>query len=155
MFTISSPSFQHGDVIPRPHSARGGSVSPPLSFADAPRGTRSLALLVEDPDAPDPAAPQRIFTHWVVVNLPPDAPGLPAGAGAQATPGGGRTGRNDGGNTGYVGPAPPVGRHRYFFRLFALDAPLEAPDGPDRSALMAAMRGHIIEEAELMGTYEA
>jgi hypothetical protein len=154
MFTISSPSFQHGDVIPRPHSADGGGVSPPLSFEDAPPGTRSLVLLVEDPDAPDPAAPQRIFTHWVVVNMPPDTPGLPLGAGAQSAPGGGRAGRNDGGKANYLGPAPRVGRHRYFFRLIALDARLDAAEEPDRPALLAAMQGHIIDEAELMGTYE-
>jgi Raf kinase inhibitor-like YbhB/YbcL family protein len=154
MFTISSPSFQHGDLIPRQHSADGGGVSPPLRFEDAPQGTRSLALLVEDPDAPDPAAPQRIFTQWVVLNIPPDTAGLPLGAGAHAAPGGGRPGRNDGGKTNYIGPAPPVGRHRYFFRLFALDAPLDAPDRPDRRALMVAMQGHIIDETELMGTYE-
>jgi Raf kinase inhibitor-like YbhB/YbcL family protein len=154
MFSISSPSFKHGDVIPRRHTADEGSISPPLVFSGAPAGTRSLALLVEDPDAPDPAAPQRIFTHWLVVNLPPETTGLPQNAGANALPAGARPGRNDGGKTSYVGPAPPVGRHRYFFRLFALDIILDDLAAPDRAQLMAAMHGHIIDEAELMGTYE-
>jgi Raf kinase inhibitor-like YbhB/YbcL family protein len=148
MLTISSPSFRHGNAIPRQHTAQGGSVAPTLVFGGIPPGTRSLALLVEDPDAPDPAAPQGIFTHWIVVDLPPSTTRLTADIPPAA-----RLGDNDFGMTAYVGPAPAVGRHRYFFRLFALDEAM--PHGRiDRAALMATVQGHTIEEAELMGTSE-
>jgi Raf kinase inhibitor-like YbhB/YbcL family protein len=156
MMTLTSPSFGHGDLIPKIHAADGPNRSPPLTWADPPQGTKSLALLVEDPDAPDPAAPQRIFAHWVVYNLPPSAGYLALGANRDGLPTGARPGRNDFGKIGYGGPAPPVGRHRYFFRLFALDTVLSESElgQPDRGALLKAMTGHILEEAELMGTYE-
>jgi hypothetical protein len=154
MFTITSPSFGHGDRIPRTHTAEGANLSPPLAFAGVPPGSKSLALIVEDPDAPDPAAPQRIFVHWIVYQLQPSTPGLPLGADREGLPAGARPGRNDFGNTRYAGPAPPIGRHRYVFRLFALDASLPDLGTPDRARLMSAMRGHVLAEAELMGTYE-
>jgi Raf kinase inhibitor-like YbhB/YbcL family protein len=150
MLTLTSPTIGHGDLIPRNHTSDGQNRSPTLAWSGVPAGARSLALVVEDPDAPDPAAPQRIFAHWLVYNLPATSaglgPGLPAGA---------RLGRNDFGHLGYEGPAPPIGRHRYFFRLFALDIILPPTLGePDRAALMGAIQGHILEEAELMGVYE-
>lgn len=152
---ITSPSFAHGDWIPRNHTADGANLSPPLSFSGVPPGARSLALLVEDPDAPDPAAPRTIFVHWIVYNLQPSTRGLPLGADRGGLPPGARPGRNDFGGLDYEGPAPPVGRHRYVFRLFALDAMLpERLGAPDRAGLMAAIEGHVIAEAELMGLYE-
>lgn len=154
MLTIHSPSFRHGDRIPRNHTADGANLAPPLSFDGVPPGTKSLALVVEDPDAPDPAAPQKIFAHWIVYNLQPSTRGLPLGADRDGLPPGARAGRNDFGGTSYRGPEPPVGRHRYTFRLFALDATLPDLGRPNREELMAAMRGHIIEDAELMGVYE-
>jgi Raf kinase inhibitor-like YbhB/YbcL family protein len=150
MLTLTSPSFGHGDLIPRGHTSDGQNRPPALVWSGLPAGTRSLVLVVEDPDAPDPAAPQRIFAHWLVYNLPPSidrlGPSLPPGA---------RLGRNDFGHLGYEGPAPPIGRHRYFFRLFALDSTLPAELGEcDRRTLMRAIQGHVLEEAELMGVYE-
>jgi Raf kinase inhibitor-like YbhB/YbcL family protein len=153
MMTISSPSFEHGDIIPRMHAVEGLDRSPPLSWSGVPAGAQSLALIVEDPDAPDPSAPRGIFAHWIVYNLQPSSDGLALGVARGGLPSRASTGRNDFGKLGYTGPAPPVGRHRYFFRLFALDSVL--PDGElDRAALMRAMHGHILEETELMGTYE-
>jgi Raf kinase inhibitor-like YbhB/YbcL family protein len=152
--TLTSPAFGHGDLMPRTYTADGPNRSPALVWSDPPDGTRSLALVVEDPDAPDPASPQRIFTHWIVYNLAPRGGGLPLNAGKEGLPSGALAGRNDFGQTGYGGPAPPVGRHRYFFRLFALDTALPPGAGVDRASFMRAIAKHIIEEAELMGVYE-
>jgi Raf kinase inhibitor-like YbhB/YbcL family protein len=155
MLTLTSPSFGHGDLIPRSHTSDGVNRSPPLTWDGVPAGARSLALVVEDPDAPDPAAPQRIFAHWLVFNLPPQSDGLVLAASQARLPRGAHVGRNDFGVLDYCGPAPPIGRHRYFFRLFALDTVLPASIvEPDRATLMRALQGHIIEEAELMGVYE-
>ena len=155
MMTVSSPSFGHGDLIPKNHTADGPNRSPPLSWSGAPAGTKSFALVVEDPDAPDPAAPQRIFCHWVLYNLPPGTAQLGPGASTDGLPPGTRVGRNDFGRAAYGGPAPPIGRHRYFFRLFALDIELPATLGAsDRNTLMQAIHGHVLAEGELMGVYE-
>jgi hypothetical protein len=155
MMTLTSPGFGHGDLIPRRYTSDGVNRSPPLAWTGLPPGTRSLVLVVEDPDAPDPASPQRIFTHWLIYNLPPQTDQLGSAEGHQALPRGARLGRNDFGVLDYCGPAPPIGRHRYFFRLFALDRVLPPTVGePDRAALMRAIQPHIIEETELMGVYE-
>jgi Raf kinase inhibitor-like YbhB/YbcL family protein len=154
MMRISSPSFGQGDIIPRTHTVDGANRSPPLSWSGIPNKAKTLALVVEDPDAPDPAAPQRIFAHWILYNLSPMSDGLALGVGRGALPPPARAGRNDFGQVGYGGPAPPAGRHRYFFRLFALDVVLPEGDAFDRAALMRAIQGHVVEEAELMGTYE-
>jgi Raf kinase inhibitor-like YbhB/YbcL family protein len=152
---VTSASFAHGQDIPERHTADGDDSSPPLAWSDLPPKTRSLALIVEDPDAPDPAAPRRIFTHWIVYNLQPSTDGLQLAADRSGLPAGAREGRNDFGRMAYGGPSPPVGRHRYFFRLYALDTTLPANLGaPDRGHLLAAMQGHVLAEAELMGTYE-
>jgi Raf kinase inhibitor-like YbhB/YbcL family protein len=132
MMRISSPSFGHGDIIPRAHTADGANRSPPLSWSGIPNKAKSLALVVEDPDAPDPAAPQRIFAHWILYNLSPMSDGLALGVGAERCLRRPRAGRNDFSQLGYGGPAPPAGRHRYFFRLFALDVVL--PDGEPSTA---------------------
>jgi Raf kinase inhibitor-like YbhB/YbcL family protein len=108
---------------------------------------------VDDPDAPDPAAPKMTYVHWVLYNLPPDGRGLPEGVTADALPSGTREGLNDWKRTGYGGPCPPIGRHRYFHKLYALDSLLPDLGTPTKAALEAAMEGHIIQQAELMGTY--
>lgn len=153
--TLTSPSFADKAEIPRVHTCQGRDVSPALAWSGAPAGTRSLALIVDDPDAPDPAAPQGTWVHWVVYNLAPDAGGLPEGAGAAPLPRGARAGVNDWGRAGWGGPCPPIGRHRYVFKLFALSTVL--PDLGDRAtklALEQAMDPHVLESAHLTGTYQ-
>lgn len=152
--TITSSAFEPGSGIPSRYTCDGDDRSPPLAWTGAPDGTQSFALLVLDPDAPDPRAPKRTWVHWVVYDLPADCRGLPEGTGPAQLPEGARQGLTDARATGYHGPCPPVGRHRYFFRLYALDTLLRAPDVLDRAGLDAAMEGHVLEKAELMGTYE-
>lgn len=148
---LTSTAFAHGADIPSRHTCEGDDVSPPLAWTELPSGTKSLALIVDDPDAPDPAAPQRTWVHWVVVDLPPDSAGLPEGG---ALPTGARDGLNDWKRTGYGGPCPPIGRHRYFFKLHALDMTLPALKQPTKAALEEAMKGHVLAQAELLGTYQ-
>jgi hypothetical protein len=152
---LIAPSFEDGTPMPDVHAATGSNLSPPLRWTGVPARARSLALLVEDPDAPDPKAPKRIFTHWIIVNLPPSTGALAGGASRGQLPGEAREGRNDHGTRGYTGPAPPIGRHRYFFRLYALDTLLpEQAAGFDRTALLEALRGHVVGETHTVGTYE-
>jgi Raf kinase inhibitor-like YbhB/YbcL family protein len=150
-FAITSTAFAAGGAIPSDFTCDGADRSPPLSWRGVPAGTRSLALIVDDPDAPDPAAPQTVWVHWVLFDIPPTIGGI-AENGATRPPAGASDGRNDWGNAGWGGPCPPVGRHRYFFRLYALDT-LLGLDRPDEAALQAAMRGHVIAQAQLIGTY--
>jgi hypothetical protein len=152
--TISSTAFHHESEIPVVHTCEGEDVSPPLRFAGAPAGTASLALIVDDPDAPDPRAPRMTWVHWVVYDLPPDCAGLAQGVLASDLPPGTRAGENDWRRTGYGGPCPPIGRHRYFHKLFALDAQLGKLAHPTKAALERAMRGHVLATAVLVGTYE-
>jgi len=140
---ISSDAFDEGGAIPRRYTCDAENVSPPLSFAGAPEGTRSFALIVDDPDAP-----VGTFTHWLAWGIAPDSAGLGEG---QPPP---REGKNGFGTIGYAGPCPPHGRHRYFFRLHALDAGPDLEPGADRDAVEGALEGHVLETAELMGTYE-
>jgi hypothetical protein len=151
--TLTSPAFAPGAEIPSDYTCNGNDRSPPLVWTDAPRGTKSFALIVDDPDAPDPAAPKRTWVHWVLYDLPPTAKQLPDGASASGLPAGSREGRNDSGKVGYGGPCPPVGRHRYFHKLYALDRLLGDLHTPTKSDLLRAMDGHILAQAELMGTY--
>ena len=151
--SIRSPAFEAHGSMPRAHTCEGENVSPELVFSGVPGGVRSLALVVDDPDAPDPARPVRTFVHWVLYDIPPGAAGLPCAAGAGNLPEGTREGRNDRGTTGYVGPCPPIGRHRYFFKLYALDAAVGARGAITKAELLAAMEGHVVAEAELVGTY--
>src|SRR5690606_38915629 len=129
-------AFTSMGSIPRAHTCEGEDSSPPLEWSDLPEGTQSLALLVQDPDAPDPAAPQRIWVHWIVVDIPPDARGLDTGASKQL-PAGARHGKNDWGKATWGGPCPPIGRHRYFFALYALDTRLPDLEAPTRAELEA------------------
>jgi len=152
--TISSAVFRNESAIPARHTCEGDDVSPPLAFGDVPANAQSLALIVDDPDAPDPAAPKRIWVHWVLYNLPPTTKELPEGVRANALPAGAHEGKNDWGNTGYGGPCPPIGRHRYFFKLYALDTTLSDLPQPNKAAVEKAMQGHVIAQATLLGTYQ-
>lgn len=148
---ISSSAFSHGGAIPPKHTCDGDDVSPPLAWSGVPADAKCLALVVEDPDAPDPAAPRMTWVHWVLYDIPADCGGLPEAV--RTLPAGTLEGANDWNRTGYGGPCPPIGRHRYFHRLYALDAVLPDLRKPTRAKLEAAMRGHVIAEAELVGTY--
>lgn len=152
-FSLYSSAFEDGSEIPRRHTGLGEDTSPPLEWYDVPPGTRSLALIVEDPDAPDPAKPQRVFTHWVLYNLKPTTRRLEEGVTPETLPEEARSGLNDFGRPGWNGPKPPIGRHRYFFRLFALDSELPDLGRPTKKELEQAMKGHVLAEAQLMGTY--
>jgi len=151
---LSSPAFRSGGEIPSVHTCEGKDLSPALEWRNLPREARSLVLIVDDPDAPDPKAPKMTWVHWILYDLPPAATGLPEAVGTGALPAGTREGVNDWRRTGYGGPCPPIGRHRYFFKLYALDAPLGDLALPTKAALEKAMQGHVLASAELMGTYE-
>lgn len=153
-FAIQSPSFSHRGEIPRLYTCEGRDVSPPLSWSTPPDGTRSLVLIVDDPDAPDPKAPRRTWVHWVVYNLPPTAAGLPEGVDEGALPAGARLGTNDWRRRRYGGPCPPIGRHRYFHKLYALDTAIADLRAPTKAELERAMEGHVLARAELVGTYQ-
>jgi len=147
---LQSPAFTVGFPIPRDYTGDGSNVSPPLSWTNPPEGTKSFALICEDPDAP-----RGTFIHWVLFNLPPDArellPNIPA---VPDLPGGARQGTNDFGRIGYGGPAPPPGEpHRYFFKLYALNTRLGVPSGASRAQVIDAMRDHHLAEGRLFGIY--
>src|SRR6185295_6558814 len=140
--TLTSDAFKHQGEIPTRFTceAEGKEVSPALSWSGVPAKTKSLALILDDPDAPDPRAPKRTWVHWVLYNLPPAAKGLAEGAGGDGSlPAGTLPGANDWKRTGYGGPCPPVGRHRYFFKLYALDVVLPDLGNPDKKHLEEAM----------------
>lgn len=151
--TLTSSAFAPGEKIPSKYTCEGDDLSPPLAFAGVPEGTRSLALIVDDPDAPDPNAPKLVWVHWVVFNLAPDSQGLPEDASRAGLPEGAVTGVNDWKRTSYGGPCPPIGRHRYFHKLYALDITLPAKP-LSKPQLEAAMKGHVLAQAELIGTYQ-
>jgi Raf kinase inhibitor-like YbhB/YbcL family protein len=151
-FVIRSPAFADGAEIPTEHTCDAEDVSPALEWSGAPSGTRTFALVVHDPDAPDPAAPKMDYVHWILYDLPASSALLPEGIGA--LPAGTREGVNDWKRTGYGGPCPPIGRHRYFFRLYALDTALGDRGELTRGALDQAMAGHVLAEAVVMGTYQ-
>jgi Raf kinase inhibitor-like YbhB/YbcL family protein len=152
--TLSSPAFSHQSGIPDRYTCDGDEVSPALRWSGVPSGTKSLALIVDDPDAPDPAAPQRTWVHWVLYDVPPATDGLAENVGSAQLPKGAREGLNDWKHTGYGGPCPPKGRHRYVFKLYALDRLLSDLHKPDKAQLLKAMEGHVLAHAELIGTYQ-
>jgi Raf kinase inhibitor-like YbhB/YbcL family protein len=152
--TLTSPVFQHNGEIPSRFTCDDADVSPPLSWSGLPPGTKSLVLIVDDPDAPDPAAPKMTWVHWVLYNIPSNTQGLPEGVSKPGLPHGTREGTNDFKRTAYGGPCPPVGRHRYFHKLYALDAVLPSLDRPSKRDVVAAMEGHLLGQAELIGTYQ-
>jgi Raf kinase inhibitor-like YbhB/YbcL family protein len=151
---IHSTAFAPGGAIPSKFTCEGRDVSPPLAWTDVPKGTKSLVLIVDDPDAPDPRAPKMTWVHWVLFNLPPGATGLAEAVAPAALPPGTLEGLNDWKRTGYGGPCPPIGRHRYFHKLYALDCALEGLERPTKAQLEAAMKGHVLAHAGLVGTYE-
>jgi len=151
---LRSPAFAQNGEIPSIHTCEGRDVSPALAWSGAPPGTKSFVLIVDDPDAPDPAAPRMTWVHWVLYDLPADATGLPEGVAAGQLPAGTRQGTNDWKRTGYGGPCPPIGRHRYFHKLYALDTELPDLGTPAKAPLEQAMQGHVLGKAELVGTYQ-
>lgn len=152
--TLTSPAFGPEGEIPGLFTCEGSDISPALAWTGVPEATRSLVLIVEDPDAPDPKAPKMTYVHWVLYDIPPTVQGLAQGISPWELPAGTREGTNDWRRTGYGGPCPPIGRHRYFHRLYALDTVLGDRGAITRPALLAAIKGHVVEEAELMGTYQ-
>lgn len=150
---LTSSAFTDQGAIPSLYTCEGKDISPPLDWTGLPEGTRSLALVVDDPDAPDPAAPKMIWVHWVLYNIPAETTGLGEGVPSGSLPPGTREGLNDWKRPGYLGPCPPVGRHRYFHTLYALDTTLPDLRQRTKAQLLKALKGHILAQAELVGTY--
>lgn len=151
---ITSKGFGNGQEIPSAYTCQGRDVAPALAWEGAPAGTKSLALIVDDPDAPDPKAPKMTWVHWVLYDIPPTTTGLPEAVAPAGLPPGTRQGFNDWKRTGYGGPCPPIGRHRYFFKLYALDATLGDLGPATKADVERAMKGHVLAEAVLIGTYQ-
>ena len=152
--SLSSPAFAPGGEIPALFTCEGRDLSPALDWTGVPETAKSLVLIVDDPDAPDPAAPRTTWVHWVLYNLPPTARGLPQGVAPAALPAGTKQGTNDWKRPGYGGPCPPIGRHRYFHKLYALDVVLPDLGTAAKVRVEAAMKGHVIAHAELVATYQ-
>ena len=152
--SLASPAFAPGGEIPALFTCEGRDLSPALEWAGVPEAAQSLVLIVDDPDAPDPKAPRMTWVHWVLYNMPPSARGLPEGVAAKALPAGTKPGTNDFKRASYGGPCPPIGRHRYFHKLYALDTVLPDLGAATKAQVEAAMKGHVIAHAELMGTYQ-
>jgi Raf kinase inhibitor-like YbhB/YbcL family protein len=150
---LSSPAFTPGGEIPALFTCEGRDLSPALDWTGVPETVKSLVLIVDDPDAPDPKAPKTTWVHWVLYNVPPTTRGLPEGVASKALPSGTREGTNDWKRTGYGGPCPPIGRHRYFHKLYALDIVLPDLGAATKAQVETAMRGHVVAHAELVGTY--
>ena len=151
---LTSSAFEHEGGIPKLHTCQGKDVSPPLAWGGVPKNAKSLVLIVDDPDAPDPAAPKMTWVHWVLYNIPPSATGLPQGISPNELPDGTLEGVSDFQRTGYGGPCPPIGRHRYFHKLYALDIVLPNLMKPRKADVEKAMKGHVIGQAVLVGTYQ-
>ena len=149
---VASSAFAANADIPIDHTCEGADVAPPIAWTGAPAGTKSFALVVDDPDAPDPAAPKQTWVHWVLVGIPAATTSLPIGAGV-SPPAGAANGTNDWGKQAWGGPCPPVGRHRYFFKVYALDADVGKP-AMTKDELLAAMKGHVLARGELVGLYK-
>ena len=149
---VTSLAFADGGEIPKKYTCEGEDVSPPLAFSGVPDRTASLVLIVDDPDAPDPKAPKMTYVHWVLFDLPPDTTEIIEGM--VALPNATKSGLNDWKRTGYGGPCPPIGRHRYFFKLYALDTRLEGLSAATKADVVAAMQGHVLAEAQIVGTYQ-
>ncbi len=150
---LTSPNFTHNGPIPTQFTCEGDDISPALDWTSPPAGTAAFVLIVDDPDAPDPAAPQRTWVHWVLYDIPSDTRTLPQNV-ATRLPAGTRVGVNDWTRADYGGPCPPIGRHRYFFKLYALDTLLGDLGQPTKAAVERAMDGHALAQATLMGTYQ-
>ena len=151
---LTSTAFPPNGPIPKLYTCEGSDISPPLAWNGVPTGTRSLVLILDDPDAPDPQAPKLTWVHWVLYNIPPSATALAENEKKQGVPKGTLPGRNDWKKIGYGGPCPPIGRHRYFQKLYALDSVLPDLRQPNKAQLLEAMQGHVLAEAQLVGTYQ-
>lgn len=151
---LTSTAFSDNSSIPKRYTCDGENISPDLSWSGVPAGTQSLVLIVDDPDAPDPAAPKMVFVHWVLYNIPPDIKGLPENITEDNLPKGAQQGINDFNKIGYGGPCPPSGNHRYFHKLYALDKVLPDLSEPSKDELLQTMEDHVLDKAELIGTYE-
>lgn len=152
-FIITSSAFSHEGSIPSRYTCKGEDISPPLNWMNVPDAAQSLVLIIDDPDAPDPKAPKMTWVHWVLYNIPPAATNLPENMTSTTCPPGSDQGLNDWKRIGYGGPCPPIGRHRYFHKLYALNAILQL-HSPTKVEVEAAMKGHIIAQTELVGTYQ-
>ena len=152
--SLTSPAFTHQGEIPAKYTCDGPDLSPPLRWSGAPPGTKSFALIVDDPDAPDPAAPKMTWVHWVLYDIPPTVTALGETADVNRDATGTREGMNDWKRTGYGGPCPPIGRHRYYHKLFALDTLLGDLGTPTAWDIAEAIEGHVLDQAELIGVYE-
>ena len=151
---LTSTAFAHEGAIPKIHACEGQDVSPPLAWSGVPANAKSLVLIVDDPDAPDPAAPKMTWVHWLLYDMPSSATGLPQGVAPKELPAGTLQGVSDFQRTGYGGPCPPIGRHRYFHKLYALDVALPDLNKPRKQDVEKAMKGHVVEQALLIGTYQ-
>ena len=151
--SIQSESFRQNGMIPLRYTCDGQDISPPLQWSGIPAEAKSLVLIVDDPDAPDPAAPKMTWVHWVLYNLPADTQELPEATNTDTLPANTLEGLNDWKRIGYGGPCPPIGRHRYFFKLYALDTVLPDLNRPTKAELEKAMLGHVLESMEMVGTY--
>ena len=151
---LTSPSFVHQGDIPKKFTCDGDDISPAQEWSGVPEGTKSFALIVDDPDAPDPANPRMTWVHWVLYNIPATAASLAESVAKKDLPGGTLEGLNDWKRTGYGGPCPPIGKHRYFHKLYALDVILEDLNLPGKAKLEKAMEGHVLLKAELIGLYQ-
>ncbi len=149
---ITSSAFTDGGTIPAKYTCEGDDLSPPLAWTGVPAGAKSLVLIVDDPDAPDPKAPRMTYVHWVLYDLPPDSTGLAEDV--DKLPAGALAGKNDWRRADYGGPCPPIGRHRYFFKLYALDTKLSSLVNPTKLDVVTAMQGHVLAEAQMIGTYQ-
>jgi Raf kinase inhibitor-like YbhB/YbcL family protein len=150
--SMTSPAFKHEGEIPEKYTCEGEDRSPELVFSDVPANAKTLALIVDDPDAPDPKAPKLTWVHWVLFNIPASTKGFKEGA-SKSLPAAVQEGLNDWKRVGWGGPCPPIGRHRYFFKLYALDTTLSL-NKPSKAVLEKEMEGHVIAKAELIGTYQ-
>lgn len=151
---LTSTGFTQHGTMPNSYTCDGEDASPPLAWAGAPAGTKSFALIVDDPDAPDPAAPKMTWVHWVLYNIPASANSLREGIASNELPTGTLEGLNDWRRIGYGGPCPPIGKHRYFHKLYALDTALPDLQKPTKARLEKAMQGHVLAEAVLIGEYQ-
>ncbi len=152
--TLTSSAFADGGEMPKRYTCEGENVSPPLAWSGAPEGTRSFALIVDDPDAPDPKAPKMTWVHWILFNIPAASTMLPEAVRPEALPAGTEEGLNDWRKRGYGGPCPPIGRHRYVHKLYALDTVYSDLDAAPKAQLEKAMERHVLARAELVGTYQ-
>jgi Raf kinase inhibitor-like YbhB/YbcL family protein len=151
---LSSPAFVANGSIPTKYTCEGAGVSPPLAWSRAPSSTKSFALIVEDPDAPDPAKPTRVVSHWVAYNIPATTTALAENASKTGMPAGSAQGVNEGNKPFYMGPCPPIGSHRYFFKLYAIDTVLTGLKNPKKANLQQAIQKHVVDSTQLIGTYQ-